>query len=116
MINNNEIFETIQMINQQHLDVRTTTLGISLLDCICDSPKRTAEKVYDKITKSAKNLVKTANDLASELGIPIVNKRVSVTPISLITAINTKPFCSLAANKRATRVILKAVSLIFSAT
>ena len=88
MINNNEIFETIQMINQQHLDVRTTTLGISLLDCICDSPKRTAEKVYDKITKSAKNLVKTANDLASELGIPIVNKRVSVTPISLITANN----------------------------
>lgn len=88
MINNNEIFETIQMINQQHLDVRTTTLGVSLLDCICDSPKRTAEKVYDKITKSAKYLVKTANDLASELGIPIVNKRVSVTPVSLITANN----------------------------
>lgn len=88
MINNNEIFETIQMINQQHLDVRTTTLGISLLDCIADSPKRTAEKVYDKITKSAQNLVKTANDLSSELGIPIVNKRVSVTPVSLITANN----------------------------
>lgn len=88
MINNNEIFETIQMINQQHLDVRTTTLGISLLDCIADSPKRTAEKVYDKVTKCAKNLVKTANDLASELGIPIVNKRVSVTPVSLITANN----------------------------
>ena len=52
MINNKEIFETIQMINQQHLDVRTTTLGISLLDCIADTPKRTAEKVYDKITKS----------------------------------------------------------------
>lgn len=76
------------MINQQHLDVRTTTLGISLLDCIADSPKRTAEKVYDKITKSAKNLVKTANELSSELGIPIVNKRVSVTPVSLITANN----------------------------
>ncbi|MDE6967611.1 MAG: PFL family protein [Clostridia bacterium] len=88
MLNNNEIFETIQMINQQHLDVRTTTLGISLLDCIADSPKRTAEKVYDKITKSAKNLVKTANDLSAELGIPIVNKRVSVTPVSLITANN----------------------------
>ncbi len=88
MINNKEIFETIQMINQQHLDVRTTTLGISLLDCIADSPKRTAEKVYDKITKSAKNLVKTANELSSELGIPIVNKRVSVTPVSLITANN----------------------------
>lgn len=88
MINNKEIFETIQMINQQHLDVRTTTLGISLLDCIADTPQRTAEKVYDKITKSAKNLVKTANDLSSELGIPIVNKRVSVTPVSLITANN----------------------------
>ncbi len=88
MINNKEIFETIQMINQQHLDVRTTTLGISLLDCIADTPKRTAEKVYDKITKSAKNLVKTANQLSSELGIPIVNKRVSVTPVSLITANN----------------------------
>lgn len=88
MINNKEIFETIQMINQQHLDVRTTTLGISLLDCIADTPKRTAEKVYDKITKSARNLVKTANQLSSELGIPIVNKRVSVTPVSLITANN----------------------------
>ncbi len=88
MINNKEIFETIQMINQQHLDVRTTTLGISLFDCIADTPKRTAEKVYDKITKSAKNLVKTANQLSSELGIPIVNKRVSVTPVSLITANN----------------------------
>lgn len=88
MINNKEIFETIQMINQQHLDVRTTTLGISLLDCIADTPNRTAEKVYDKITKSAKNLVKTANQLSSELGIPIVNKRVSVTPVSLITANN----------------------------
>ena len=88
MINNKEIFETIQMINQQHLDVRTTTLGISLLDCCSDSAKRTAEKVYDKITKSAKNLVKTANDLSAELGIPIVNKRVSVTPVSLITANN----------------------------
>lgn len=59
-----------------------------MLDCIADTPKRTAEKVYDKITKSAKNLVKTANQLSSELGIPIVNKRVSVTPVSLITANN----------------------------
>ena len=88
MINNKEIFFIFQMINQQHLDVRTTTLGISLLDCCSDSAKRTAEKVYDKITKSAKNLVKTANDLSAELGIPIVNKRVSVTPVSLITANN----------------------------
>lgn len=88
MINNNEIFETIQMISQQHLDVRTTTLGISLLDCVSDSVKITCDKIYDKITKNAKDLVKTADGLASELGIPIVNKRVSVTPISLITANN----------------------------
>lgn len=88
MISNKEIFETIQMISQQHLDVRTTTLGISLLDCISDSKEKTAQKVYDKVTKSAQNLVKTANDLASELGIPIVNKRISVTPVSLVTANN----------------------------
>ncbi len=88
MINNKEIFETIQMINQQHLDVRTTTLGISLLDCVSDSAKVTAQKVYDKVTSAGKNLVKTANDIASEFGIPIVNKRVSVTPVSIITAAN----------------------------
>lgn len=88
MINNKEIFETIQMISDQHLDVRTTTLGISLLDCISDSVKTTCDKIYDKITTSAKDLVKTADTLAGELGIPIVNKRVSVTPISLVTAAN----------------------------
>lgn len=86
MLNSSEILETIQMISQQHLDVRTTTLGISLLDCISDSVKVTCDKIYDKITRSAQNLVKTADGIASELGIPIVNKRVSVTPISLITA------------------------------
>lgn len=88
MINNKEIFETIQMINQQHLDVRTTTLGISLLDCISDSVSVTCDKIYDKITANAKNLVKVANSLSDELGIPIVNKRVSVTPISIICASN----------------------------
>lgn len=88
MFNNNEIFETIQMIDQLHLDVRTTTLGISLLDCISESTKATCQKIYDKITMSAKDLVKTANGLSAELGIPIVNKRVSVTPISLVCASN----------------------------
>lgn len=88
MLSNKEIFETIQMISQLHLDVRTTTLGISLLDCISDSVKVTCNKIYDKITRSAGNLVSTANQLSQELGIPIVNKRVSVTPISLITAAN----------------------------
>lgn len=88
MLGNKEIFETIQMISQLHLDVRTTTLGISLLDCISDSVRVTCDKIYDKIMRSAGGLVRTANQLSQELGIPIVNKRVSVTPISLITAAN----------------------------
>lgn len=74
------------MISQQHLDVRTITLGISLLDCITDSKKRTCEKIYDKIMSKAGNLVKIGNDISSEIGVPIVNKRISVTPVSLISA------------------------------
>lgn len=88
MISNSEIFETIQMISEQHLDVRTITLGISLLDCISDNVNTMCRKVYDKITYAAKDLVKIGNDIGSELGIPIVNKRVSITPASLITAAN----------------------------
>lgn len=88
MINNKEIFETIEMVKQLHLDVRTTTLGISLLDCISDSVAITCDRVYDKITRAADKLVETADRLAAEIGVPIVNKRVSVTPISLITASN----------------------------
>lgn len=88
MINNKEIFETIQMVRALHLDVRTTTLGISLMDCISDSVKKCCDKVYDKITKSADKLVETADTLAKEIGVPIVNKRISVTPISLIAACN----------------------------
>ncbi|MDE5990833.1 MAG: PFL family protein [Clostridia bacterium] len=86
MYSSNEIIETINMISQQHLDVRTITLGISLFDCITDSKKRTCEKIYDKIMSKANNLVKIGNDISSELGVPIVNKRISVTPISLISA------------------------------
>lgn len=86
MINNNEILETIQMIDSQHLDVRTITMAISLFDCIGETPKSTAQRVYDKICKLACNLVKTGEDIASDYGIPIVNKRISVTPISLIGA------------------------------
>lgn len=88
MINNKEIFETIEMVRQLHLDVRTTTLGISLLDCISDSIAVTCDRIYDKITHAADKLVATADKLADEIGVPIVNKRVSVTPISLITASN----------------------------
>lgn len=79
-----EIFETIEMIENQHFDVRTITLGISLLDCIRGSAKETAQAVYDKITKYGEKLVPTAEKLSRELGVPIVNKRVSVTPASIV--------------------------------
>ncbi len=84
MLNKNEIFETIQMIQNQNLDVRTITMALSLFDCITDSKNGTAEKVYEKIVAKAGRLVETGNALAQEYGIPIVNKRVSVTPISMI--------------------------------
>lgn len=86
MYSSKEILETINMVSHQHLDVRTITLGISLFDCITDDKKRTCDKVYDKIMKKASNLVKIGNDISNEIGVPIVNKRISVTPISLISA------------------------------
>ena len=84
MINTSEILETITMIRQEHLDVRTITMGISLLDCIHSDGKKTADAVYDKIMRRAGNLVKTGEDIEKEYGIPIINKRVSVTPISIV--------------------------------
>ena len=84
MINVWEVNETNQMIEQEKLDVRTITMGISLLDC-CDSDlKQLNEKIYEKITRLAKNLVQVGQDIEREYGIPIVNKRISVTPISLV--------------------------------
>lgn len=79
-----EITETIRMVQAENLDIRTITLGINLSDCKKEDPSKTAEAVYDKVTKLGKNLVKVAEDLESEYGIPIVNKRISVTPISVI--------------------------------
>ena len=84
MINSNEILDTIRMIDQQHLDVRTVTMGISLLDCCDADPQRACGKIYDKITRSARDLVKTGEAIEGEFGIPIVNKRISVTPIALV--------------------------------
>ncbi len=84
MINTNEIFETIKMIKDEHLDIRTITMGISLLDCADFSAQKSCDKIYDKITRYAENLVKTGNDISDELGIPIINKRISVTPISMV--------------------------------
>ncbi|MBE6624932.1 MAG: PFL family protein [Ruminococcaceae bacterium] len=86
MLNTNDVLETINMIKQENLDIRTITMGISLLDCISDDRARLETKIYDKITKSARDLVKTALDLEHTYGIPIINKRVSVTPISLVGA------------------------------
>ena len=86
MINRNEILQTIEMIDQQHLDIRTITMGISLLDCADTEIDRSCTKIYDKICRLAGNLVKTGADIEAEFGIPIVNKRVSVTPISLVAA------------------------------
>lgn len=86
MIAKNEILETIGMIASQHLDVRCITMGISLFDCITGNKKTTADKVYDKVASYAKNLVTTGDQIAAIYGIPVVNKRVSVTPCSMIGA------------------------------
>ena len=84
MINIFEVNETNNMITQEKLDVRTITMGISLLDCIDSSVEKVCENVYNKITSLAKDLVATGQDIEKEYGIPIVNKRISVTPIALI--------------------------------
>lgn len=83
-ITSQNILETIKMINEEKLDIRTITMGISLLDCIDPDGDKAREKIYNKIMTCAKDLVKVAKDIELELGIPIVNKRVSVTPISII--------------------------------
>ena len=84
MLNIYEVAETNKMIEKENLDVRTITLGISLLDCIDSDLDKLNEKIYNKIYEAAKNLVATGEDIAREFGIPIVNKRISVTPIALI--------------------------------
>ena len=84
MINTNEILDTIHMIDQQHLDIRTITMGISLLDCADPDPKAACQKIYDKITRRAEHLVATGEAIEREFGIPIVNKRISVTPMALV--------------------------------
>lgn len=84
MINMYEVNETNKMIEQENLDVRTITLGISLLDCIDSDLQQVNRKVYEKITRLARHLVETGEDISKEFGIPVVNKRISVTPIALI--------------------------------
>lgn len=84
MINISEVIETNKMIEQENLDVRTITLGISLLDCADENLERLNQKIYDKITSVAKDLVATGETIEREYGVPIVNKRISITPISLV--------------------------------
>ncbi len=84
MINIKEVIETNRMIEEENLDVRTITMGISLLDCIDSNLDRLCENIYKRITEKAKDLVKTGEDIGREYGVPIVNKRISVTPISLV--------------------------------
>lgn len=86
MLNHNDIISTIQMIASQHLDVRTITMGINLLDCCDRDIEACADKIYKKIVSKAKNLVKVGCEIEKEFGIPIVNKRISVTPISMVAA------------------------------
>ena len=86
MLNTKDILETIAMIEEEHLDIRTVTMGISLLDCIDPDIDKACEKVYEKIVNKAKNLVPVCEQIEAEYGIPIINKRISVTPIAMIAA------------------------------
>ena len=86
MMNQRDILSTIEMIDQQHLDIRTVTMGVSLLSCSDQDPDRACGKIYDKICRYAGSLVKTCEEIEAEFGIPIVNKRISVTPIALVAA------------------------------
>lgn len=81
-----QILETIRMVEEENLDIRTITMGISLLDCIDASTEKTCQNIYYKITSKAKNLVKVGDEIASEFGIPIINKRISVTPIAIVAS------------------------------
>ncbi len=86
MINRKEIIETIEMVEKEHFDVRTITMGISLFSCIREDAKETSRLAYDKICKKAENIVKVAEDLGKEYGVPVINKRISITPASLLTS------------------------------
>ncbi len=86
MLNSYDILETIKMIAEEHLDIRTITMGISLTDCAAESTARCAQKIYDKITRRAERLVRVGEEIETEYGIPVINKRVSVSPISVVAA------------------------------
>ncbi|MBO5767046.1 MAG: DUF711 family protein, partial [Clostridia bacterium] len=84
MFDTKDILETINMIREENLDIRTVTVGISLFDCVSDDKNRLLNNIYDKITRTAEKLVPICNELEKTYGIPIINKRVSITPLSLV--------------------------------
>lgn len=86
MLNQKDILSTVEMIDQQHLDIRTITMGISLLHCCDPDARKACEKIYDTVTRRAERLVEAGEDIEREFGIPIVNKRIAVTPIALVSA------------------------------
>ena len=88
MLNINDILETVQMIQDECLDIRTITMGISLLDCADSDINKSCQKVYDKIARRAEHLVSTGIDIERKYGIPIINKRVAVTPIALLAGVS----------------------------
>lgn len=113
MININEVSETNEMIEKENLDVRTITMGISLFDCISSDLDTLNKNIYEKIYGSAKDLVQTGEDIAKEFGIPIVNKRISVTPIALIGAAACKTSGDFVSIARTLDKVAKAVGINF---
>ena len=113
MINIHEVVETKEMIEKENLDVRTITLGISLLDCIDSDLDRLCDKIYNKIYETAKDLVKTGDQISREFGIPIVNKRISVTPIALVGGAACKSSSDFARIAATLDKVAKAVGVNF---
>ncbi len=103
MINPSEILETLSMIDHQKLDVRTITMGISLFSCVTDDEKKLCDNIYDLITRRAENLVKVGREIERDYGVPIVNKRISVTPAALVTGAIKHPVNVARALDRAAR-------------
>ena len=101
MIQSDQIFETLHMIDEEKLDVRTITMGISLFNCVCDDSRRLAARVYSRIVRQAENLVKVGEEIEREFGVLIVNKRIAVTPVSLITGAINDPLVIAQALDRA---------------
>ena len=91
MIETGEILQTMRMIQEENFDIRTITLGINLLDCSDPDAEKCGQKAYEKICRTAENLVHTGEEIETEFGIPIVNKRISVTPVSLICQADPRP-------------------------